>query len=175
MTSSIRHFVNLLFMIFPPTRLFAAKRALWRICGVYLGHGVSLNQGCRVVGSGPVSIGQDTWVGIDATFIVPDGGGVSVGSNCDIGPGVLFNCGSHAIGGRSRRAGAGLSKPISVGDGVWIGARAVILGGVDIGSGCVVAAGAVVLPDSYPEHVLLAGVPARVVKVISIVDEEVGN
>lgn len=175
MASFFKHLINLVFIILPPTRLFAAKRALWRICGVHLGQGVRLNQGCRVMGSASVSIGQDTWVGIDATFIVPDGGGVSLGSNCDIGPGVLFNCGSHSVGGSSRRAGAGLSEPISVGDGVWIGARAVILGGAVIGSGCVVAAGAVVLPGNYPEHVLLAGVPARVVKVLSIVGDEVGS
>jgi acetyltransferase-like isoleucine patch superfamily enzyme len=50
--------------------------------------------------------------------------------------------------------------PVKIGDDVWIGARAVILPGVTIGSRCVVAAGAVVKSD-VPDGTIVAGVPAR--------------
>ncbi|MFM2280440.1 MAG: hypothetical protein RLZZ444_2671 [Pseudomonadota bacterium] len=164
MRSILIHYVNLLLAVLPSTRLFALKRRLWRAGGAEVGNGVSLNLGSRIFGTGSLSIGADTWVGIGATFIVPQGSGVCVGANCDIAPGVLFQCGSHLIGGPERRAGEGFAAPISVGDGTWIGARVVMLGGAHVGAGCVVAAGAVVIAGTYPAQSLLAGVPARIVR-----------
>ena len=56
-----------------------------------------------------------------------------------------------------------MTKPIEIGDHVWIGLRAIILKGVKIGNGSVIAAGAVVTRD-VPPYSLVAGVPARVIK-----------
>lgn len=55
------------------------------------------------------------------------------------------------------------SKPIIIGNHVWIGMRATILKGVTIGDGAIIAAGAVVTKD-VPARCLVAGVPARVIK-----------
>lgn len=55
------------------------------------------------------------------------------------------------------------SQPIEIGDHVWIGMRAIILKGVKICNGAIVAAGAVVTRD-VPENSLVGGVPARVIK-----------
>ena len=55
------------------------------------------------------------------------------------------------------------SLPIEIKDNVWIGSKATILGGVTINSGCVVAAGAVV-NKSFPENVVVGGVPAKILK-----------
>lgn len=68
-------------------------------------------------------------------------------------------------------AGRPKMKPTIVGNDVWIGTRAVILAGVSIGSGAVIAAGAVVTKD-VPEFSIVAGVPARPVKERAIVDKE---
>jgi chloramphenicol O-acetyltransferase type B len=54
-------------------------------------------------------------------------------------------------------------KPINIGNDVWIGARAIILDGVSIGHGAVIAAGAVVTKD-VPEFAIVAGVPATYIK-----------
>lgn len=54
-------------------------------------------------------------------------------------------------------------EPVSIGDRVWVGARAMILKGVTIGEGAVVAAGSVVVGD-VPAGALVAGNPARVVR-----------
>lgn len=140
------------------------KRALWRMCGMHISDGVSINLGCRIFGAGSISIGSGTWLGLDATFVVPEGSSVTIGANCDVAPDVLFQCGSHEIGGPERRAGAGYASSILVGDGTWIGARVVLLDGADVGDGCVIAAGALVRGGVYPAQSLLAGVPARVVK-----------
>jgi acetyltransferase-like isoleucine patch superfamily enzyme len=56
-----------------------------------------------------------------------------------------------------------ISKPILIGSHVWIGCRAMILKGVTIGAGSIVASGAVVTKD-VPENTLVAGVPAKIVK-----------
>ena len=53
--------------------------------------------------------------------------------------------------------------PIKIGNGVWIGAHATILSGVTVGNGSVIAAGAVVTKD-VPERVVVAGVPAKIIK-----------
>lgn len=53
--------------------------------------------------------------------------------------------------------------PIKIGNHVWIGTRAIILKGVTIGDGAVVAAGAVVTKD-VPAHTIVAGIPAKVIK-----------
>ena len=55
------------------------------------------------------------------------------------------------------------TKPVVIGDDVWIGANAVILPGVTIGRHCVVAAGAVVTKD-VPDNSVVAGVPAKILK-----------
>lgn len=72
----------------------------------------------------------------------------------------MFITNSHEMGPSSKRAGKDVEQPIVVGDGVMIGARAVIMGGVRIGAGCVIGAGAVVTKDTEPDG-LYVGAPAR--------------
>lgn len=69
-------------------------------------------------------------------------GPLTLGSGVFVGPGVMFITNSHEFGPSTKRAGTDVMQPIVVGDGVMIGARAVILGGVRIGAGCVIGAGA---------------------------------
>ena len=66
----------------------------------------------------------------------------------------------HAVG---ELDGHGKTAPIMIGDDVWLATRAVVLKGVTVGSGAVVATGAVVTKD-VPPHTLVAGVPARVIR-----------
>ena len=92
-------------------------------------------------------------------------GGVEVGSETLISPHVTIFSSNHKIGpkvDKIMRAGSDL-LPTKIGEGVWIGAQAVILGGVTIGDGCVVGAGAVVTKD-LPAYSVAMGVPAKVVR-----------
>ncbi|WP_276548835.1 acyltransferase [Brachybacterium muris] len=121
------------------------------IDGVALGHGVTF---CN---PSSVHVGAGSFINNQAYF---DVGPIQLGTNVTVGPRAMFLTGIHEIGPSMRRAGDGAHRSITVGDGAWIGAGAIILPGVAIGAGCIVGAGAVVTADCLPNSVY-AGVPAR--------------
>ena len=84
---------------------------------------------------------------------------INIGNNVAIGPDVMIrDSDNHHINGSKPE-----SAPITIEDDVWIGARCIILKGVTIGKGSVVAAGSVVI-RSCPPHSLIAGNPAVIKK-----------
>lgn len=91
---------------------------------------------------------------------------VTIGDNCLISQFVSIIDANHGI---ARNAFIRdqphdlVSAGVRIGDDVWIGAHAVILPGVQIGTGAVVAAGAVVTRD-VPEYAIVAGVPAKIIR-----------
>lgn len=96
-------------------------------------------------------IGENTMIDINAVI----GGRGIVGKNCHIGAGAV-------VAGIVEPASA---TPTVVEDDVFIGANAVLLEGVRVAKGSVVAAGAVVV-DDVPPNVVVAGIPARIIKAI---------
>ena len=94
-------------------------------------------------------IGKGTMIDMRAIL----GGRATVGANCHIGAGAV-------LAGVIEPASA---TPVIVEDGVLVGANAVVIEGVHVGKNAVVAAGAVVIED-VPENAVVAGCPARVVK-----------
>lgn len=161
----LRHLLQFVLRILPPTRLFGLRRALLRLVGIDLADGSRVCGDGWFYGRGCVRIGTDTWISPRGIFYSNPVAPIVIGARCDIGPEVSFVTGSHFQGLTSRRAGKGSAAPITVGDGCWIGARCMILSGVTIGSGTIVAAGAVIIGD-LPDNVLAAGVPARVKRVL---------
>ncbi|MCA9970946.1 MAG: acyltransferase [Anaerolineales bacterium] len=91
------------------------------------------------------------------------GSSITIGRHVGFGQQVMLLTETHAIGPADYRSGQLTPKPVVIGDGCWIGARATILPGVTIGPGSVVAAGAVVTKD-VPPNTLVGGVPARVLR-----------
>lgn len=150
--------------ILPDTRFFSIKRHLFRACNVAVGDKCRIAGGVRLYGRGNVTFGVDAWIGLNTHIYMSPGSSVYIGSFCDIAPEVVFHTGTHEFGSDLRRAGAGKSDDIHVGDGTWVGVGAVILPGARIGTGCFVAAGSVVKKGLYPNNVMLAGVPAAVVR-----------
>lgn len=84
---------------------------------------------------------------------------IRLGRRVTVGHGVALITASHVVGSADARAGKVTASDVDVGDGVWIGANAVILSGVSIGAGAIIGAGAVVTRD-VPANVLVAGNPA---------------
>ncbi|MBF4578672.1 transferase [Frigoribacterium sp. VKM Ac-2530] len=110
-----------------------------------------------------VIVGRGTWIGRRTEFVSTPRATITIGSDCDISQDVLFITGSHDIGPDQRRAGAGRSDPVGVGNGSWVGARVTFLGGSRVGHGVVVGAGSLVM-GVFPDNVLIAGTPARVIR-----------
>jgi acetyltransferase-like isoleucine patch superfamily enzyme len=112
---------------------------------------------------GDVIIGDYTRIGIHNTIIGP----VTIGSHVNLAQGITVTALNHNFKDTSLRIDEqGFStKPIVIGDDVWIGANAVILPGVTIGKHVVVAAGAVVTKD-VPDNTIVGGVPAKEIKKI---------
>ncbi len=91
---------------------------------------------------------------------------VHIGATVFIAPGVCISCVSHAIDPQQRGASITASAPVTLEDDVWVGANAVICGGVTIGRGSVIGAGSVVTRD-IPAGVVAAGVPCRPLRPIT--------
>lgn len=155
---------NLLLALLPPTRCFRMKRVLLRLLGIRIGDGTRICGAVQFFGGGRVVLGQDCWIGLNVRFYTSPNGNVVIGDRCDIAPETCFMNGSHEMGGPERRAGPGQSDHIRVGSGTWIGVRSILLGGSNIGEGCMVAAGSIVRGPATTPHSLLAGAPAKVVR-----------
>lgn len=119
----------------------------------------------RMSGNISISINSGSYIG-DYTQLTGGEGNISIGQNCDISDQVIICTGTHYVGDSSRRAGTGYGKSVMIGNGVWIGIGAIVLPGVKISDGCIVAAGSVVT-SSFPPNTLIAGNPAISKKVLS--------
>ena len=86
-----------------------------------------------------------------------------MGDNVFLAPGVHIYTATHPLNAEERNSGAEYGKPVTIGNSVWIGGRAVIAPGVTIGNNVVIAAGAVVVKD-VPDNVVVGGNPARIIK-----------
>ena len=95
---------------------------------------------------------------------------IHIGRSVLIGPGVVLACAGHPIHSEQRCSSAlETSDPITIEDGVWIGANSTVCGGVTIGEGSVIGAGSVVTSD-IPKGVIAAGVPCKVLSEITEAD-----
>jgi len=124
-------------------------------------HSVVESFACINNAVGDVVIGSHTRIGLHNTLIGP----VSIGSHVNLAQGVVVTALNHSFGDPSLRIDEQgvTTSPVVIEDDVWIGANAVVLPGVTIGSHSVIAAGAVVTRD-IPAGSLAAGVPATIKK-----------
>ncbi len=122
-----------------------------------------------------IVIGNNVFIGggttMDCVDSIEIGNDVLISYQC-----LLLDSDGHSTDLDSRRAelprwkeshgrnwSAALTRPIRIGNGAWLGARTIVLKGVDIGEGAVIGAGSVVT-KSIPAHTLAAGNPARIIR-----------
>jgi maltose O-acetyltransferase len=110
------------------------------------------------------TIGARTFINFGAVIL--DVGRVSIGDDVQMGPNVQLLTAAHPLDPETRRAGWESQKPISIGDGVWLGGGVIVCPGVSIGQDSVIGAGAVVTRD-VPARVLAAGNPCRVIRALA--------
>jgi len=106
-----------------------------------------------------IFIGDAVFIGAGCEFNIREG--ISIGNNTLIASGCKFIDHDHGIS-RSElmNAQSGIEKPIKIGDDVWLGCNVIVLKGVEIGKGAIVAAGAVIT-KSIGDYEIWAGVPAK--------------
>jgi acetyltransferase-like isoleucine patch superfamily enzyme len=114
-------------------------------------------------------IGDDVVIGYQCEINVAHS--VRIGRHVKLATGVkIFDNNSHPVDPERRRTMAPMTRcdvaPVVIHDDAWIGMGAVILKGVTIGRGAVVAAGSVVTKN-VPDRAIVAGNPARIVKIIA--------
>ena len=147
---------------------FKTKARLLRLCGFTVGDNV------RLVGpvfcSGNLVLGDNVWIG--AFFKVTGNGNVQIGNNVDIAPEVTIGTGTHEIGDETHRAGPGMNKDVTIGDGCWIGQQTYILAGSNIASGIVCGARSVVIKDLDTPNGLYVGHPAQLKRLLPTKSEE---
>ena len=142
------------------------RTSLFRLTGADIADDCAIMGEVRIVGprgcESRLRIGAQTLVGPGVTFGLD--APISIGRGVSIGPGVTLYTATHALGPGSQRMSR-LVEPrrVVVEDGVWIGMNALILPGVRLGRGSVVAAGSVVSED-VPANALVAGNPAQSVR-----------
>lgn len=113
-------------------------------------------------GTGFIEIGDNTALNSNVNINADIGGEIRIEKNVLIGPNVVFRASNHVFIRRDtiiRKQGHNPGRVI-VGDDVWIGANAVILPNVNVGTGAVIGAGSVVNKDVVP-YSIVGGVPAK--------------
>ena len=137
--------------------LLSWRRSRYKAKGVKLGLLADI-EGATLQGNGALlTVGHGTFVGRAHIQLLAD---VCIGENVVINDGVHILTGSHDVDSPVFAATTGR---VDVGSSAWICTGALLLPGVSIGEAAVVAAGAVVTKD-VPARAVVAGNPARVVK-----------
>lgn len=161
MKTSRLYLYNVVRCLLPETRFFRFKVLFLKWCGAKIGVDVRINSSVRIIGTGRLEINDHVWIGSTALIQVSAAATVCIGNNVDIAPCVKIITGSHVVDPvGAHMAGKGVSKSVSIGEGSWLCANAMILPGVMLGRKTLVAAGAVVTKSFLEENILLAGIPA---------------
>lgn len=141
------------------------RATVFRLVGFDIGKGTLIGGMPVVTGSGALQkrlvIGEQNWINFGCVFDIE--GQITIGDRVDMGQEVLILTTTHEIDTRHRRAGAKNIQPVIIESGVWLGARCVVLPGVTIGEGAIIASGAVVTKD-VPPNTIVGGVPAKVIR-----------
>ena len=134
------------------------RRFVYKAFGAEIGKNVVFHFRTEVRGLHRLKIGDGTIIGDNALLAAQRG--LTIGKNVNLSSNVSIYSGSHDHRDPYFKSTPATTRPITIGDRVWIGSNAIILTGVNIGEGAVVCAGAVVTKDVEP-YAVVAGIPAK--------------
>lgn len=157
-------FLSAIVFIFPRHKIFNLIKSNYiRIQGGKVGKNVSFYPGIKINPASNIAIGNH--VDLAWGVLITTGGGVEIGDRTLVGYNSMIFSANHIIPpDRGRIFNSGHDKkPVSIGKDVWIGAGCIILPGVTIGDGAVVAAGSVVTKN-VESYSIIGGNPAKLIK-----------
>ncbi len=152
------YFTNSLFFINSLNPSSGIKIILLRMFGAKIGRGVVIKPGVNIKYPWKLQVGDYSWIG-ERTWI-DNLDNITIGANCCISQGALLLCGNHDY---SKTTFDLITKPITLEDGVWIGAQSIVTGGVVCKSHSVLAAGSLASKD-MEEYSVYRGNPAVRIK-----------
>lgn len=125
------------------------------------GKDINVEKGANFGLGNDIEIGNNSGIGVNCEIRGP----LKIGNDVMMGPEVKIITNSHVFSSveKPMRLQGNVKRGIEIGDDVWIGARVIILPGVKVGSGSILAAGAVVTKD-VPPFAIVGGVPAKILK-----------
>ncbi len=110
-----------------------------------------------------IFVGENFYANFNCTFL--DVSTIEIGDNCMFAPNVQLYTATHPLHPVKRNSGLEYAKPIKIGNNVWLGGGVIVTPGVTLGNNVVVGAGSVVT-KSFPDNVVIAGNPARIIKTV---------
>ena len=135
--------------------------------------GAMIAEGAIVTGEVNLGLDVSVWFGC---VLRGDDAAITIGDRTNVQDGTIIHCDTGApqiIGQECTIGHRAVLHGVSIGDGVLIGMSATVLGGAIIGSGAVVAAGSLVKENfKVPSNMLVAGVPARIIREVSPSERE---
>ncbi len=141
--------------VLPDSSAFRLRAEILRRAGWPIGAEAVFASVPKLVGSGPLlsrlSVGENVFVNIGAHWELNER--IDIADHVSIGHEVMLLTTTHRIGTTDWRAADLIHRPIRIERGAWIGARSLILPGVTVGAGAIVAAGTVVTHDVPPDSV----------------------
>jgi maltose O-acetyltransferase len=146
--------------IFVPIRVMRSRIA--GRCFDKAGKSINVEKNANFGTGAGIIIGNHSGLGINCKVRGP----LVIGDDVMMGPDVIIYTENHETSKTDipmRGQGSTPAKKVTISSDVWIGARVIILPGVTIGRGAIIAAGAVVSKD-VPEYAVVGGVPAKVIK-----------
>ncbi len=131
------------------------RNFIYRLSGIKIGKGSTIHMLARFYQPKNITLGEDTIIGTNAFLDGRDK--LTIGSHVDIASEVMIYNSEHDLSSFTFKA---IQEPVKISDYVFIGPRSIIMPGITIGKGAVVAAGAVVTKD-VPAKTIVGGVPAK--------------
>ena len=134
------------------------RRFVYKALGAEIGKNVVFHFKTEIRGIQKLKIGKGTIVGDNALLAAQRG--LTIGENVNISSNVSIYSGAHDNRDPYFRSTPQTTRPITIGNRVWLGSNVIVLTGVNIGEGAVCCAGCVVTKDVEP-YAVVAGIPAK--------------